>query len=409
MKQEEIFAAALELGSPWEVSEIKFMEHPTDSMGKGELHITISYPKGSKFNYEGEFYSVYDHQPRVWRHLNFFQHECYLHARVPRVKTREGKVKLVDVPWAGDNTSFTLLFERMLLELIEGGMNCSSAGSFLGLDNKRVFRIIKRQVNEVLFSEPVGSVTHIGIDETSSKKGHEYLTIVTDRVQQKVVGIGIGRDAESVNEAFQEIEIREGNLAKIKTATMDMWRAYILGVSTHLSKANIIFDRFHLASNLNKKIDAIRKAEQKEFAELKGTKYAWLKNGENLTEEVRKTIKILSNKYKKLGEAYRLKELFREVMDYASVENRLYWLNSWMKEAWNSGIKQMQEFVRMLKEHWYGIKNYFTYRATNAFAERVNLKIQEIKRVAKGYRNLENYKTMIYLQLGGLNFKTHYK
>lgn len=104
-----------------------------------------------------------------------------------------------------------------------------------------------------MFSEPVGSVTHIGIDETSSKKGHEYLTIVTDRVQQKVVGIGIGRDAESVNEAFQEIETREGNLAKIKTATMDMWRAYILGVSTHLSKANIIFDRFHLASNLNKK------------------------------------------------------------------------------------------------------------------------------------------------------------
>jgi transposase len=75
-----------------------------------------------------------------------------------------------------------------------------------------------------------------------------------------------------------------------------------------------------------------------------------------------------------------------------------------MKEAWASGIQPIRQFVNMLRNHWYGIKTYFKKLSTNAFAERVNLKIQEIKRIAKGYRNINNYKMMIYLHLGGLNF-----
>ncbi len=395
----QLFAAALQLSTPWEVKELTFKEMVGST--KNELHITLDYAKGSKFYYEEELCSVYDHQERTWRHLNFFEHDCYLHARVPRVKTKEGNVRLVEVPWAGDHSAFTLKFELLVLDYVRRGMSCLETGRLLNLENKRVFRIIKKHVVTALSEQEIPEVKHLGIDETSSKKGHNYLTILTDREKYRVVGIGVGKDEKAAEEALLEMEIRGGSSKSIRTVTMDMWRAFIAITVSNMPNAEIIFDRFHLMYNLNKKIDKIRKTEQKEFEELKKTKYKWLHNFENLSKEFKVVIKDLSKKYQKIGTAYRLKELFREVMDYAQVDRRLLWLNEWMKEAWNSEIEELQEFVKMLKNHWYGIKTYFKYKASNAMAERINLKIQEIKRIAKGYRNLENYKLIIYLHLGG--------
>lgn len=96
---------------------------------EGILHIYIDYPKGSKFEYEGESYSVYDHQERTWQHLNFFEHKCYIHSKVPRVKIKDGKVKLVKVPWSHKGSSFTLKFEQDVLNLISSNMAATAVGS----------------------------------------------------------------------------------------------------------------------------------------------------------------------------------------------------------------------------------------------------------------------------------------
>jgi transposase len=111
--------------------------------------------------------------------------------------------------------------------------------------------------------------------------------------------------------------------------------------------------------------------------------------------------------YPTIGVAYRLKELFREVFDNAAQDSSIAPLNKWIKEAWSTGLAPIQDFVSMLHNHWYGVVSYFKRLVTNAYAERINLKIQEIKRVAKGYRNPMNYMTMIYFHLGGLNLFTH--
>lgn len=396
----EIFTQALELGTPWEVQEVYFRE----TGSKKVLHIHVGYKKGSRFHYEGEEYTVYDHQERTWRHFNFFQHECFLHARVPRVKTEEGKVRLIQVPWAEQGSSFTLLFERSVLELVLNGMNVSNAGKTIGIGAGQVHRIIKRKVVDALMDQDLGKVQELSIDETSSKKGHNYLTILCDREAKKVVGIGVGKEMGSVEEALQEMEFRGASREDVRCISMDMWRAYIAAANEKMRQAEIVFDRFHLAYNLNRAIDRIRRMEQRKFSDLKRTKYLWLKNYQNLNDDQKELITDLSNQYKDIGEAYRLKELFREVFDHAQEDTRLKWLNAWMKEAWASGIQPICQFVNMLKDHWYGIKTYFKKLATNAFAERVNLKIQEIKRIAKGYRNMNNYKMMVYLHLGGLNF-----
>jgi len=107
MDDKEIFASGLGIDKPWHIERIELVGEEL----RKELHIYLNHEKGCHFTYEGKKHSVYDHQERVWHHLRFFQHECFLHARVPRIKTDEGKVKLIEVPWAQPGSSFTLLFE----------------------------------------------------------------------------------------------------------------------------------------------------------------------------------------------------------------------------------------------------------------------------------------------------------
>jgi len=405
MKEESVFKLALELESPWHIQSIELEE---GEEGK-RLHIYIGHEKGSKFKYEEEEYGVYDHQERKWRHLNFFQHECYIHANVPRVKTDSGKVKLVKVPWSRPGSSFTLLFEKDVLKLAQENMSMSGIGRRLNEHPKRMFRIIKHYVVTALLLQPLSEVKHMGLDETSRRKGHNYFTILTDREKKKVVGIGVGKDKESLEHALLDMEIRGGDRKKVKTVTLDMSKSYISGVCEQMSQAEMIFDRFHIIKQLNKHIDQIRRKEQKENVELKKSRYLWLKNNENLTEDQRQKLAYLTGAYEGLGQAYRLKESLRDVLDNAYNDKRLTPLNEWMAEAWDTNLAPLQKFVNMLANHWYGIKTFFRYKTTNAFAERVNLTIQEIKRIAKGYRSIYHFGIMIYFHLGGLNFDTHFK
>jgi len=403
MEELPIFTAALELESPWFIKEIAFKGSGKDK----QLHIYVSHKRGVKFEYESELCSVHDHQERTWRHLNFFQHECHLHAPVPRVKTGEGKVRLIEVPWAKPGSSFTLLFELDVLKLLRDGMSNSSVGKRLKIYPKRVFRIVSRHVGYALATQDLSDVKEMSADETSSKKGHNYFTILADRVAKKVVGIAIGKDKNAFAHALLDMEVRGADRHEVRTITMDMSRSYISAAAEYIDKAEVVFDRFHIMKNLNKAVDAIRREEQAKYDELKKTRYLWLRNNSNLTEMQRDRISYLKTAYPGIGTAYRLKELFKSILDDAYHDQRLKPINQWMKEAWSSGLKPIQKFVNMLKDHWYGIKSYFKRLVTNGYAERINLKIQEIKRIAKGFGNSNNYMLMIYFHLGGLDLGIH--
>ncbi|MFM8488825.1 MAG: transposase, partial [Bacteroidota bacterium] len=342
MDELPIFTAALGIEAPWYIKRVYFETVDAQS----QLFIEVAHRRRTRFECQGEKYPVYDHQKRRWRHLNFFQHECYLYGDIPRVKTREGNVLLVDVPWAKPGSSFTLLFEQLVLAQIKGGMSARSAGSLMGISGKRVFGIVNRYVSTALSHQELDPVKHLSVDETSSRKGHRYLTIMTDRTARKVVGVAVGKDKEAFSNALIDMEIRGADRTEVRTVTMDMSRSYIAGVSETMPQAEITFDRFHIASKMNEAVDKIRRN------------------------------------------------------DDAIKSSRITPLNNWIKEARASKLEPVRDFVRMLYQHWYGIKAYFQKVASNAFAERVNLKIQEIKRTAKGYRNIQNFITMIYFHLG---------
>lgn len=398
MKKEDLFKIALGLQEPWFIDRVELIEN----RGSRELHLYIDHQPKVKFPYEGSMYSVYDHQDRTWRHLNFFEHECYLHARVPRVRTQSGQVLLVDVPWASPGSSFTLLFEAYAALLVEGGMPCIKAGDYMGVSGKSIWTIIRRMVATALTEQPLEDVKKMGVDETSSRKGHQYITVLTDQDKRKVVGVGPGKNQDAFNNAMRDLIIRGADPAKIELVTMDMSASYIAGVSNSLPNAEIVFDRFHLEQAMNKVVDEVRREESKDYKDLKKTKYLWLKNESRLTQEQRSMVSELEAAYPTIGTVYRLKELFKEVLNQAANSACLKGIMNWLKIAWKSGIVQVQRFVNMINNHWYGIKTYFEYCVNNGYAERVNLKIQEIKRIARGYRNTHNFILMIYFHLGGL-------
>ena len=405
MQQEQLFSMALGLSTPWFVERVDFQSSATNTVS--ELHIHLAYKRPHKFMAHSEHQGVYDHIEKSWKHLNFFQHQCYLHADVPRVKNVDGKVSMIDVPWARPGSGFTLLFEAFSLVLMQSGLSMTAAGKLVGEDGKLLCRILRHYVGKAMQEQPLEQVEKLGMDETSIAKGHHYITVATDMERKKVVGIAEGKDSFAFAASLGEMLERGSQLEPIKAIAMDMSQAYTSAALEFLPQAQIVYDRFHLEAVLSKALDGVRKIENQHTTELRKTKYIWLRNKSSLRKEQSEQIHYLSQAYPALGEAYRLKEQFKEIWKNTTLADAKEAYEQWIKMAWDSEIIPIRRAVNTFKSHRTGILNYFEYKLTSGFAERVNLSIQEIKRTAKGFKNIENFKAMIYLKLGGLTFNTH--
>jgi transposase len=142
-----------------------------------------------------------------------------------------GNVLLVDVLLPKPMSSFTLLFEQLVLAKIKGGISARCAGALMGINGKRVFGIVNRYVSTALSHQELEPVKYLSVNGMSSRKGHKYLTIMTDRTAWKVVGVAVGKDNEAFSNALIDMEIRGTNRTEVRTMTMDMPRSYIADVS----------------------------------------------------------------------------------------------------------------------------------------------------------------------------------
>lgn len=145
---ENIFEQALGVESPW------FIESKTFNVQEKRLDIYINFKKGWRFPLEegGPSYPVHDTEEKTWRHMNFFQHECHLHVRVPRVRTDEGRTITVLPPWAGRMIGFSLLFEVLLLELCKN-MPVSQVAQMTNVADKKLWRMLDLYVTSARFGE----------------------------------------------------------------------------------------------------------------------------------------------------------------------------------------------------------------------------------------------------------------
>jgi len=402
MKSKELFATALGIKSPWRISKVEMKEG--DSTNTQELHIHLSFERGSLFiASDGEAYTSYDTRQKVWRHLDFFQHPCYIHAAVPRVKKEDGKVELVEVSWARPGSGFSLLFESYVLQLIELEMPVNKVASLVGEYPTRMWTILNFYVGTAYDKKDHSQITQLGIDETSTKKGHSYITVAVDMERREVVHVTKGKNKESVSKIQQYLENKGSKAEQIEEVSLDMSPAFISGSLESFPNAGLTFDRFHVKKLLNKAMDKVRAIERKEHDLLKGHKYTFLKSEEKLSDTKKAERDELLKLYPTLGEAYRLKILFDDFWEMTTEQEAENFLNDWCAQAQKTKIHPFIKFTKTLKNHWYGIINYIQTGLTNAILEGLNSKIQLTKRRARGYRDVNNFITMIYLIAGNLD------
>jgi transposase len=441
-----MFGAALGLAPPWQVTSVEFDQEA------GKLSIGLDFPRGARFAcpHEGcgdSACPVHDTMEKTWRHLDFFEHRAFLSARVPRVDCAEHGVHLVAVPWARPGSGFTLLMEVAMLTFAKS-MPIAPLAEMAREHDTRIWRVIEHHVGATRATLDFSGVTQVGMDETSARRGHDYVSIFMDLVLRRVIFATPGKDANTVGAFAEDLAAHKGApKTQVEQVCCDMSPAFIKGIAEHLSEQpaeagadmemvpaapmaavpdrgsetigapgdvavllaelhspEIIFDRYHVIAKANEAVDEVRRAESKTRPELKRSRYVWLKNEANLTAKQREQLTWLTRPSMQLAttRAARWRDDFNDFYNKTSAEEAEAYLLRWCYGAKRSRLEPIKEFVRLVEAHWDGIIAWQKHRLSNGLLEGTNSLVQAAKRRARGYRSKDKMITIIYLIAGKL-------
>jgi transposase len=319
---------------------------------------------------------------------------------IPRVECDAcGLVRQVDVLFAESRRSYTNAFERYALELSRS-MTIRDVALHLNVGWDLIKDIQKRDLSRRYAKPKLKHLRNIAIDEIAIAKGHRYLTVVMDLESGAVVFVGDGKGADALKPFWKRLR---PSGAKIQAVAMDMSVAYRGAVSTHLPKAKIVFDHFHVIKLFNEKLSELRRELYREATDmmqkkvLKGTRWLLLKNPENLDEkqDEKRRLKEALKLNEPLATAYYLKDDLRRFWDQPGKRFATTFLDGWIRRAETSGIKVLQQMAKTLAAHRSGLLAYYDVMISSGPMEGTNNKIKTMKRQAYGFRDLEFFKLKI--------------
>ncbi|MFZ5500265.1 MAG: ISL3 family transposase [Pseudomonadota bacterium] len=397
----KLFEAALGIVEPWFIQRVDF------DTGKKTLTIGIDFIAGSRFAVPGVegTHPAHDTVTKRYRHLNFFQHECHLEVRVPRVRLPDGGIRQVEPDWAGRLAGFTLLFEALIMAMCRE-MTFAAVSRLVGLSWHQVVAICKRYVELGLEQADFSAVTRLAADETSKARGHDYITLVADADQRRVLFVTEGRDADTIKAFAADFTAHGGDPQAVESISIDMSPAFVKGVTQHLPNARITFDKFHIIAHASTAVDKTRRLEQKSDPSLKGLRWKLLRDRASLTPDARADLDALIAQVttKRTARAWLYKEQLREILERKQVNVVRAMLTQWATNVMRSKVEPMKEVAKMIRTHLDGIVAWTQTRQTNGFLEAINGLFQAAKRKARGYGNFSTIRTVIFLLAGKLDF-----
>jgi len=399
---EKLFEAALGISAPWYVAGADF-----DAQAR-TLTIRVDFAKGSRFavaDTAGE-HPVHDTVSKRYRHLNFFQHECFLEVRVPRVQLPDGAVRQIEPPWAGKLSGFTLLFEALVLMLCQQ-MTFAAAARLVGESRHRVATICERYVELALAQADFSTVRELAIDETSRARGHDYITLAADAVERRVVAVAEGRSVETVEALAGELAARGCMPDRVSSVSIDMSPAFINGCGEAFPNAQITFDKFHVVWHASTAVDRMRRIEQRTDRSLKGLRWSLLKDRSRLSPEAAADLDVLIAKMTtvRTARAWVYKEQLREILERKQINVVRAMLGHWCTCVMRSKVEPMKEVAALVRKHLEGIVAWAQTRQTNGFLEALNGLFQAAKRRARGFTRMSTIRTVIFLIAGKLDFR----
>jgi transposase len=415
MNPEKLFHEMLGLGSDWSVSELHYLKNK-----QSEVRIVIesqdSLESSMTCPVDGSSFSRYDLAPkRTWRHLNIFQHECYIECRLPRMKCNScGKISTVKAPWEGKIKGFTLLFEAFALTLMRE-MPVNAAAKILGEYDTRLWRLLHAYVQEAYSAADFSEVRVVGCDELSARKGHNYVSVFADLKAKQVIYATPGKDATTWDRLAEELPKHSARAGQIETVSIDMSPAYKKGVKENCPDASVVFDRFHVMKNVGDAVDEVRRREHSNLVRkgkdtLKESMWLFSKNPENLDDEQTASLNEITKANLFTAKAYQMRLTLRdiyEINDETVFKRKLLAWSRWVKiyaQKKRYIFAPMVTAANTIMNHLDGIISFARDRITNAFMEGLNSVFSAVKRKARGFRSTDNLITMLYFVSGKLKF-----
>ena len=349
MSAESLFHDLLGLGTDWRVKELTHLPG-----AHSEVRIVIEATDSLYENYrcpdDGSSVRRYDRAPaRKWRHLNIFQHECYLECRLPRVKCGQcGQVKTVKGPWEGKIKGFTLLFEAFALTLLRE-MPVNAAARIVGEHDTRLWRLLEAYVNKAYQKADFSDVRVLGCDELSAQKGHNYLSVFADLEAKRVLYATEGKDASTWDRFAEELPEHGAQAGQIDQVSIDMSPAYQKGVKKNCPDAEVVFDRFHVMQNVGKAVDEVRRREHQRLSRkgdksLKKSMWLFRNNPKNLNAEQTAHLDELKRANLITAKAYQMRLNLQEIYNLNSLECFKRKLNEWC--AWVQSYGKSKGYTR---------------------------------------------------------------
>jgi transposase len=328
-----------------------------------------------------------------------------LEVRVPRVRLPDGSVRLVEPSWVGQLSGFTLLFEALVLMLAQQ-MPFAAVARVVNLTWHRVHAICSRYVELALATANLSTVSSVAVDETSYRRGHEYLTLVADMQARRVVFVTTGKDATTLERFAAYLSEHDGSPEQVSSVSIDMSPAFIKGVNEHLPEARVTFDKFHVVAHASKALDTVRRQQQKLDPQLKGMRWTLLKDADKLNLAQLTDLEALVSQYttSRTARAWLYREQLRDILDRKQINVVSEMLQQWCTNVMRSKVEPMKDVVRLIRRHFDGIVAWTQTRQTNGFIEAINGLFQAAKRKARGYGRFETMRTVLFLIAGKLNF-----
>lgn len=363
------------------------------------------------------------HKYRKWRTCDWNMNKVLIVAEEHRVKCPEHGVVTAAVPWARHKSRFTKEFENLVTWL---AMYCSKTAisKLMRISWNTVGPIISRIKNE-LDSDPskrFEGLVNIGVDETSYKKGHKYITVVINHDTGKVVWAHEGH-GKNVFTKFFKLLTKE-QLSKLKLVSGDGAKWIQECMDDFCPQAERCIDPFHVVQWATDALDAVRReawrcAHEKAKStpkrkvgrppkdaskrddtakDLKGSRFALGKAPDNLSEKQQAQLEFIAKSDKRLYRAYLLKEKLRLVFHCEDANTAKMELDAWIKWAQHCRINVFVELQRKIRRHYDAILATMEYHLSNAVVEAINRKIKLSIYMAYGFRSMENMLDMIMLR-----------
>jgi len=404
MRDKQLYQQILGIESPWRVVDVEL----TASIE--EVRVYIQHQKGIGLCCPqcGKACVGYDVRQREWRHLDTCQFKTLLVADIPRTQCPEHGVHQISVPWAEPGSGFTALFERLVIDWLKEA-NIKAVSERMGLGWSAVDGIMQRAVKRGLARrDDTEIVRHIGVDEVSFQKRHEYITVVCDHGRNRILYLADDRKSTSLDGFYESLNDKQKGA--IASVSMDMWPAFIKATRTHIPDADskISFDHFHVSKMFNEAIDKVRRSEHKALLltgdnSMARSRYNWLKRLGNVPRKRWPDFKALRAIAIKTARAWAIKEHASSLWNYVS--------RTWAEKGWKkllgwmsrSRLPAMVKLAKTIRKHLWGIINAIVLDASNGKSESMNSRIQKVKARSHGFRNRERFRNAIYFHLADLN------